>query len=403
MMAGRCGQGPLPDQSRENQNGVCQVKIVIAGPQGDLIRQMVEKERHAVVAHTPSLKRLVHLLLQYTPHCVFIICRDQDQQKLTEIAEIFPTIRFVLIDEHDAKDTTRRVRQALKQGRINVPWRTEKPEGRNVLIDSEYEPYAADGKLKRPVMSETWDNDAAGQLLRLSWMIRVARQQLERANRYREAYTALGGFEWQEIAYRLVHGSFKASAYARDQIARYVSYIVHFVPSADLDGLISPVDEPAHLRFVHYHPPLEAHYALFCLGLFGFNGSLSKPLYRILDWRFRGQSDDELMADSITMNGLAISVLVICYSQATTIDFLLAPDVLRKLNDRRPRNLHRSLQTFCDFWELRHAMDDNRMLAAAIDDARANPLEVLPPELIIPSFGEFHRAINAQTTTTQEP
>jgi hypothetical protein len=375
------------------------MKTILLGTNVNAIRQTIEKEGHVVVAETDNPEGLVNLILKYEPHFVFI---NGDEFRFDEIKDaqgVFRSLRLILLDDFEGPAMDKAVRQALRCRRVEERWDPAKPEQRRILLDPEYSKYCSDRKLKRPEISERFDSDAASQLLRLIWMLRTARKVRERANRYRDAFTSVGGYEWQEIIYRTVHGSFKSAAFGRDQAVRYLAYLAHFVPGIDLAGLPHPVDVPAELRYVHYDASLEAHHTLFSLGLFGFNGELSKQLYEMLDWHFEGESDDDLARTSVEFTGLAFTLYIVGFAQASVINWLLNPPILDQLSAPRPRALHRAIQTFTDFWDLRHVMDDPKLLATAVEDYQTNPDETLPAELVLPNFSAFHQAIMADTPT----
>jgi hypothetical protein len=375
------------------------MKIILVGNNTDDIRNTIEEEGHVVVAETDNPEGLVNLIVKHEPHFVFI---NGDEFRFDEIKDaqgVFRSLRLILLDSFEGPAMDKAVRQALRCRRIEERWDPASPEQRRILLDPEYKAYCSEQKLKRPVISERFYSDAGSQLLRLIWMLRTARKVRERANRYRDAFTLVGGYEWQEIIYRTVHGSFKSAAFGRDQAMRYFAYLAHFVPAIDLDGLPHPIDVPAQLRYVHYHSSLEAHYCLFSLGLFGFNSELSKQLYEMLDWHFEGESDDDLARTSVEFTGLAFTLYIIGFAQATVTNWLLNPRILDQLSALRPRALHRAIQTFTDFWDLRHVMDDPKLLATAVEDYQTNPDETLPAELVLPNFSAFHQAIMADTPT----
>jgi hypothetical protein len=382
------------------------VKIIIAAEDGDLIREVVEKADHAVVAETDDTAQLLALILQYEPHLVFVEKTEQSARDVERLQSVFKRVRFVLLGFQRGSNWTKSIRQALRQGSINSPWRPETPDERQIIFDLRYYALSSSTKLKSPGNHATSTEAAAVETLRLSRMLRAAKSVRDRAALYAKAKSSVDVYEWEEIAYRTVHSSFKAPAYARDQLARALGYLAHFAPGADLDGLPRPANEPAVLRFLHFEAPAEAHYALFCLAMFGCNSDLSKQLYRATHWRFEGESSEHLVETSLAITGLAFAVHLITLAHATTIDWLLDPTTVLRINDPRPRALHRALQTFTDWWGFRCVMDDTNRLGAILKDLQNNPEDSsLPDELKIPHFAQFLAAMKAakETNPNQNP
>lgn len=376
------------------------MKIVIVAEDSELIREVLQKQRHAVVAETNDPAHLRDLILRHTPHFVFWETSENSIREVERLTTIFTSVRFVELGFERGTTWSKTIRQALRTRRINPHWSAEIPEKRQIIFDLRYYALASASDLRKTGLSPHSEEAAAIEALRLGRMLRTAIAVGHRAGLYVEAINAVAGAEWQEITYRSVHKSFKSPAYARDQLGRSLGYLAHFVPGIDLDGLPRPIDEPAQLRFLHYDAPVEMHYAMFGLALFGCDIDLAKQIYRAVHWRFVGEKSEDLVETGMALTGLAFTLHTIGWAHSQAIAWLLDPNTALQLDAPRPRVLNRALQTFRDWWGFRRVMDEKNHLGAVLNDLHVNPSKPpFPEELAIPSFAEFLEAMEASEET----
>jgi len=372
--------------------------IIVTKNNPELIRNVVAKAGHAVLAQTEDLALLLPLLLQYGPHVCFFETSIEPEIVLQKAISLFPHTRFVPLNYERGQSWTHTIRSALAEGPVQLPWALGEPERQILAIDLRYFSLFTVGKLKRPVLDGTWEIETSAQRLRLVWMMRTARQVRDRAESYRDAVATLDGAEWQEVVYRTLHGSYKSLVWARDQVARYLAYLCYYIPGADADCLMAPVPEPAGARFMHFDPPLELGYAVYCMSWFGFNTNLIRPFSDLLSWRFEGESDEELTRTALFAIGMAAMLKNFVIAQSVVMGVLLDPDTPKRLGVKMPKPVLRTLQTFRDFWGFANVLDldDLQTLKPLLTDFHSSPQKILPENLRIPTFAQFYE-------TTQKP
>jgi len=376
--------------------------IIITKHNGELIRDVVEKAGHAVVAQTDDLAHLLTLLVQYAPHCCFVEHPVHPEGILEKVTSLFPRTRFVPLTYQRGSSWTQTILDSLGQGPIQLRWDPSEPEQRTIITDLRYFALGGDPKHKRPTCQDTGRDKVEVDRLRLLAMMRTARRVGTRAEAYRDAVAMLDGAETREMVYRTLQGNYRSMVVARDQIARYLGYLCHYVPGADLDCLVPAVPQPANARFLHYDPPAELLYASYCLSLFGFNVDLAPAVVETIRWRYEGGGTADLTRTALAASGLVFVLKAIVMSHCVAISWLTDPDTPMNLGRRLPRAVRRTLQTFRDFWDLSHEvmnLEDPKTIVPLLIEFHSHPeQETLPDSLRVPSFAEFHQATNPNTT-----
>ncbi len=381
------------------------MKIIVVTENGDLVREIVEKQGHAVAAQTDDVGQLVTLILHHTPHLVFLEKTSSDYPDVDHLRATFPKVRFVLLGFARGTTWTDIVRQALRRGKINGPWNTETPDQRQIVFDEGYNFLFSKATFKDSSRRSNPKTEGETQIFRLEWLLRTAAVVQKCATSFADAMAAIDSHEWAEIKYLTVCGSFQGSVFARDLLARDLALLSHYVPGCDLDGLPAPTIEPANLRFVHHQSSPESHYALFCLAIFGINADIAKQLYRAIHWRYEGESPEQLAETGIWMSGLAFTMRQLALAHVMTVNRLFALGTVDTVAASRSRALHRTTQMFACWWEFREVFEDADRLRALLQNLRAvdkNP--PLPESLKIPNYAQFLEALRASNDTnpTQE-
>jgi len=378
------------------------MKIIIMAEDADLVREVVQKQGHAVMAETNDPAHLRDLILGHTPHIVFWEKAERTAREIENLSPVFARVRFVTLGFERGKTWTNTIRQTLRAGKCQKPWKLENPEKRQIVFDLRYYSLFPPATPWHSGESKNAEYETAIEAMRLSRMLRAATEIRNQARLHMEAMSFGCASEWQEIIHRTTKGSFEGPAFARQHLKRSLAYLAHFVPGVDLDGLLQPVDDPAYFRFVPYRATPEAHYALFALVLFGCNPDVARQLYRAMHWRHEGETSEQVTETGVAITGLAFTVHMLSLAHSTTIEWLLAPNTASRLSESRSRALHRSFQIFADWWGFRHIMDDEPRLRLVLDhfhDISEEP--PLPENLRPPTFAQFLEAMKASQDETQ--
>jgi len=364
--------------------------ILVSSRLADLV-PVVQNAGHCVVFKTNQLAQIILPLLEFSPHIVFVESPLlEEQQFLRELEEKFRSTRFVRIE---AKVNPIKVlTEELAKPPLPAPKHTYVPAQRQLLLDSRYAPVLSNKPPRTDISNPSHNMDL--QELRLTWLVRTARQNRARAKEYQHTLAALEENEFEEIGFRAITGDFHSVIYARSQIGKYLGHLAHGVAGADLDALPLAADPCPEFRFVEYAASLRLLYALHLLSLFGFAEDLYADVITQLDWCYTGQPRDEI--DFIGRNwfGTLLILRAVCQAQAHALDWLLHRKTSQLLDLPVPRSLHRARQIFSAFWGFEQVLNNPIRLQKLLNKLSAEISQPdLPEELEPPSFLAFYQMV----------
>ena len=356
------------------------MKVIIHSRNATLISALVAKTRFVVVAQTSDVIKLQDNLVKNRPKIVFYDYSESIESSIIEMGRIFhKVIRFIQV-QGNWSQISKTVLDAL-HAKDDQEWIADCPEQRVIMVDPAYNTF------ERPINGvESIDHEQA--IIRLKILLTNSLRNHAKATQYRKALLSLQDDEKSEISYRIVHRSFKAAAYAREQVSRHIGYLCHYLPGVDSEALPPPADQPTLIRYLHHVATLEAEYAIVCLCTFGFQSEIEQAALWMIGWRFSGESDEVLTGSSLSMLGIVTLFENISTAHQTVINWFLSGGVSQEV-DSQYRSIQRSFRIFSDFWMLGDLMNHPEQVEEIVREVLEQPNSPVPDELLCPTFSHF--------------
>ena len=167
------------------------MKIIIVAEDADLVREVVQKQGHAVVAETDDPAHLQDLILEHTPHLVFWEKAEHTTREVERLASVFTIVRFVALGFERGTTWTQTIRHALRGGKIRSPWTREFPEKRQIVFDLKYYSFFRPTTLRPSGKRTNGEDSTAVEAMRLSRLLRAASKVRDQASLHMEAMSAV--------------------------------------------------------------------------------------------------------------------------------------------------------------------------------------------------------------------
>ena len=249
----------------------------------------------------------------------------------------------------------------------------------------------ATGKLNRPEKKEGWEKICGEQEARFVLQLQTGRTTHAMAKNYFACLVAQQAAFDQELAYRLVHGSYKALSWSRDLAVKWLALLAHYVPGIEPQFLpLAGTPGPA-LDFVHHEATVEGMYAATAIILSKVRPEVSNAIQELLTTRFDRQDGDTLLSMSLKLYGAAKWLEQVGRAQIELMDAWLDPTIVERAGDRNvPRGEHRICGIFRDFYDLNFIVNSPEPLNAILRGFHAGTTYV-EGFWSVPSFADFRR------------
>jgi hypothetical protein len=363
----------------------------------ETIRHQIEQLDHVVMHEDASLQQLLLHVAKHQPHVVIVaeldpVLRIQIETEFDQFALRVPIIWLPLtLSGSDL--------EALIQGELTqIASAPCSPllvrycdESRQVIRDIAYVAYEDGRKQNLPPASENESKELARE-------INIFAQQVGRATRNHVAARQYlrqvivtdkgGGGLQRELVYRALHSSHKIF-WQRDHIYRWVGVLSHYLPDVELAYLPPPAPPSPKLDFLAYCSGAECRYVAAALHLHGFKPSWMPALQSVLERKFTGQSEEALLQETLILSGLSALLEEIAKAQIRVINCALDPSLPWYTDGLLSRELHRSSQIFCDFWNLRRLRENPQYLRAVADAVVAGEIKSTVTQPVVQHFRHF--------------
>lgn len=361
------------------------------------IRHQIERLDHVVMHENASVQQILLHVSKHQPHVIIIaefdpVLRIQIETLFDQLAlrspiiwlplassgfELEALIQVELTQLASTPPTTRLVRYC--------------DDFRQVIRDIAYVAYEDGGKQNLPPASE----NESEELLREK---DIFAQQVERATRNHAAarhylrqvmVTDRGGGGLQrEVVYRAVHSSHKIF-WERDHIYRWVGVLAHYLPGVELAYLPPPAPPSPKLDFLAHSSSAECRYTATALQLHGFKPSWMPALQLVLERKFIGQNEEALLEETLILSGWSALLREIAQAQVRVMTCALDPSLPWYTDGLPHRALHRSSQTYCDFWNLRRLRENPHLLRPVADAVVVGGMKLPTTQSLLPHFRHF--------------
>lgn len=367
------------------------MKVAIVSENPEAFREQIERAGHVICGYARSLDYLANLIAKHCPHLVVLDGQDISLFAMDKLGPLFPNLRFVHIPDGSDERARRRLSVALRKGVVQAEYPADLPQQRQIFVAKEFHEIEGNGE----VCGQPSEEVIASEELRLFWLLHTTRKNFKAAKSYWDTIRSQEPTEIQEHICRLCEGNFLASAFARQQIARYVGFLAHSVAGAELEYLPAPADPNSPYSFAHFNPSIEMLYASLVISTIGYNQLLAEPLMEAFLWRHDFEDPGVTVAASLRTLGLSQGFRGIASAHFLATSWMLDPASLQKLDQDHPRMLRIGLKTFADFWQLTHvvqAADRLRSVLNLIIDTDCT-LPV-PQQLMPPTYKQFAESLS---------
>lgn len=303
--------------------------------------------------------------------CVLILpvhC-DEARDLVQRYAKQFPTVYFRVLrirENGELEESWEDNLQPLFDHVVKLPEHLSIAENRQIHYAPEFSQFTTGEKLNRPSHGPGWEAALTLEMQKLQSLLQGAQCNHSRARHYHRLLCETVGEELQEACYRVLHGSFKGWFYTREELARWLAVVAHYMPGIEVSHLPPPGDVGAAHRYIHYYPTDEAHYALASATLYAHE-ALHECMKEVLDCRWTGKVDGcNLLWLSNCLRGWCDYAREIAHAHIRLFDWWLKTEV--SLDDivRAPRSQRRNMQILCEYWKLPHLRETPQALAATI-------------------------------------
>jgi hypothetical protein len=170
----------------------------------------------------------------------------------------------------------------------------------------------------------------------------------------------------------------------------------------ELDHLPSPHPACPDADYVHHELPIWGTYALGVVAASRPRKTVLEALIQIATMRFDGQPDDLLLANSVSLVGLAKTLQMVAQSQIECMDAWLNSERCRDFPDSLPRSQHRAAGIFREFWGLEYIVHIPSPLLAILRGYHAGSTRVAGDQTIAPTFDSFRRRTDEKIAETNQ-
>lgn len=345
------------------------MKIIIVQPNPILrgkLRHLLETERgHVVLSEADTLKDLLTIIAEHEPDLVLLPdaaspeCSGSNGSDMVAIRLHFPDCQFLHLDAPLAswdgsppQSLIDQIKAAEERCRLHRPAaRPYADEKRCVIHDIRYAALASPEKLHRPKNSPGWQEQCQREeaLFVLQLRTGAADQRHAQAKRYLAMVERANRGFLQEMAYRISHGSYK-TAWLREQIARWITVLVHYLPGAEIEHCPAPHSASPTVSYLHHALPVVIHYPMACLLSYKITPALVPSILEATAWIFDGESDEELAAIGCRMLGVNSYLQQVAHAQVRSMEQFLDPKSPFHQMPEHNRLLHRLFGVFFEFW-----------------------------------------------------
>ena len=373
------------------------MKICLYHPNSVLraaVRQFLQKLEHVVVDEGLTFDQAPLRVARYRPHLILAAEPERSFRTPIEIslAQFALHVPLVWIPSALLDDSVEDWLTPLICGIKQAPKTTNLVrycnDQRNVLRDEGYAPFEDGEKRNLPGGFDPAQDDRSNNMVDFARQVERAILYQEAARQYlRQALVTDRGLR-VEIAYRAVHGSHKIY-WLREHICRWVGVLAHYLPGVEPQYLPPPSPPSPRLDYLFHSPPPESFYSATALLNHGFKPSWMPFLRSVLERKFAGQDESDLLQDTLFLSGLSSLFREIALAQVRVMKCALCRSVPWYDIDLPSRALHRATGLFCDFWNFRHLRVEPHLLRSTADavvvDGYRDP-QTMP---VVPPFRHF--------------
>jgi len=362
---------------------------------GRLLMQEIKKDGEHLVETVDDLNQVVHDIARTTPHLFVIytpdLATEESLSYSSKVQSYFPDLPVCLIHG----DLSKNLWQPGLHEVLAKPIKPESPrpyadDARLVLHDQSLNAFWK-GKLNRPQREEGWEKVCSQQEARFVLQLQTGRKNHQAAKNYYRCLLAQQSGLDQEVAYRLVHGSYKALSWSRDLAVKWLALLAHYLPDTELEHLPRAGTPSPTVDFVHHDTTMEGIYVETLLILGEIKPTVRDAIMQLVSARFDGQDDDALFALSLHLYGMAKFLQQVGAAQVELMDAWLDPAIVNRANDADiPRGEHRNAGIYRDFYDLGFVINSPEPLASLLKGFHAGTTYV-QQERFLPSFMEFRR------------
>lgn len=362
---------------------------------GRQLMHEIKKDGTHMIETVDDLDQLVHEIARTTPHLLVIYTPDPANPGSLSFSNMvqsyFPDLPVCLIHG----DLSKNLWQPGLHEVLAKPIRPETPrpyaeDSRIVLHDQSLHAFWK-GKLNRAKREQGWEQICTHQESRFVMQMLTAKKNHQAAKKYYLCLLAQQSGLDQELAYRLVHGSYKALSWSRDLAIKWLALLAHYIPDADLEFLPKAGTPGPAVDFVHHDTPMEGVYAATLLMLYKIKPTMVEAIMQLVTARFDGQDDDALLSTSLQLYGLAKFLQQVGKAQISLMDAWLDPAIVDRGDEANiPRGEHRNAGIYRDFYDLGFIINSPEPLASILKGFHGGTT-YFQQERFLPSFAEFRR------------
>ena len=369
--------------------------------------QEIKKDGAHIIETVDDIDQLIHEIARTTPHLLVIYTPDPAKPGSlffsTLVQSYFPGLPVCLVHG----DLAQNLWQSGLHEVLAKPITPQTPrpycdDTRIVLHDESLHAFWK-GKLNRPKQEEGWQKVCSQQEARFVMQLQTGRKNHEAAKKYYQCLLAQQTGLDQELAYRLVHGSYKALSWARDLAVKWLALLAHYIPDVELQHLPRAGTPGPEIDFVHHDTPMEGVYAASLMILAKVKPTMIECIQQLVTTRFDGQDDNALLSASLQLYGLAKFLQQVGTAQIELMDAWLDPAIVDRADDANiPRGEHRNAGIYRDFHDLGFIINSPEPLASVLKGFHAGTTHV-EQERYLPSFAEFRRLCRGAGVPSDQP
>jgi len=373
---------------------------------GQILMAELKRTDPVIVETVDDLDRLKHEIARTTPHLLVAhanVDSAAGQLILKEVRFLFPELSVCLVKG----DLAENLWQPGLTEVVAKPIRPETPRPyaggtRMVFHDESFMPFWK-GKLNRPQLEKGWEKICSGQEARFFQQLQTARKNHAAAKNYFQCLQAQQAEFDQELAYRLVHGSYKGLSWSRDLGLKWLALLAHYTADAELEYLPRAGSPGPAVDYVHHDASPEAVYVATLLISYQVKPAVSNAIKDLVIARFDGQDDDALLALSLKLYGMAKMLEQVGRAQIELMDAWLDPSIVDRAGDANiPRGEHRYVGIYRDFYDLGFIINSPEPLASVLRGFHAGTTYI-QQERFLPSFPEFRRLWRSEELPSDNP
>jgi hypothetical protein len=364
------------------------MKILIVASNPELaaeVSRAAETAGHVVTDKLVGISLVVQSIIRDGPHLLFGL-GHWPVDVVNDLARLFPDLSIRVVSRSEDW-------RSILGEQLALPVRQPSPrryaEGTRLIYhDNELAAYNK-GKLHRPGHEPGWEAECARQEGYFLLQLQTGLQNHAAAKRYYDCMMAQQEGLDQELTYRLCHGSYKGLCWTRDLAARWSAVLAHYVSGVELDCLPSPHPACPDADHVHHSLPVWGAYALGVVSAGRPRQSTAQNLIKIAAARFEGQPDDQLLAASLSLYGLAKALQLVAQTQVECMAAWLDSELCQEFPDLLPRSQHRASGIVREFWGLEYIVHTPSPLPAILRGFHAGTTHVAGNPALAPTFKAF--------------